>query len=155
MILNILVSLLLIYLSYTDLITKKVPNKIIVPAILIAITIRFLEYGASGVRYLLTGVGLYLFFLLISLISNRIIGGGDIKVFALVGICFGSPHIFYMFAVLSFVCLIVMIIVLLKHKHLDLQLPFVPIIATSTIVSLVLIEVVGYDYIVRTVLINT
>ena len=132
----ILVSILIIS-TFTDIEHSIIPNKIVVPGMAAGFLTNILlhpdklPYCLLG--FLLGGGSL----LLLAVISRGGMGGGDIKLFAMIGIFFGlkltALSLLLAFILGSIGCLICIIFNLKKPKD---TIPFGPFIALASIISL-------------------
>ncbi len=133
----ILISSFLIIIFVYDLKHFIIPDKIIYPAIFIALLRTVLGVPP---RTVLVAFGAAGFFLLIVLISRgRWMGVGDIKLAFLMGLLLGFP---YILVALFFSFLIGAIIgiglILAKRKTMKSEVPFGPFLVTGTFVVLFL-----------------
>jgi leader peptidase (prepilin peptidase)/N-methyltransferase len=88
----------LILLTITDLEHRRIPNKVIVPAIAVAALTSFFWFGPGWYLALIGGAIGYGFFWLAAVIGGKAIGrgamgGGDVKLAAFIGLITGVPGI--------------------------------------------------------------
>jgi leader peptidase (prepilin peptidase)/N-methyltransferase len=88
----------LILLTITDLEHRRIPNKVIVPAIAVAALTSFFWFGPGWYLALIGGAISYGFFWLAAVIGGKAIGrgamgGGDVKLAAFIGLITGVPGI--------------------------------------------------------------
>ncbi len=138
----ILISCFLIIIFVYDLKHFIIPDKVIYPAIIIALifNFQFLIFNQFSIfnSLILSAIGASAFFLLIVLISRgKWMGIGDIKLAFLMGLFLGFP---YILVALFFSFLIGAIIgiglVLAKRKTLKSEVPFGPFLVTGTFIAL-------------------
>lgn len=132
------ISSLLIVISVIDYYHKIIPDKTIIcgfMSVIVFITLyNFKGNIINGTLGLLVGGG---FFLLISVVTNGGIGGGDIKLMALLGFLLGWKEII-LTSVLSFFigAIISIILILLKIKGRKDYIPFGPFISVSAFITI-------------------
>ncbi|ADD02327.1 peptidase A24A domain protein [Thermoanaerobacter italicus Ab9] len=131
------IAAILITVSFIDIDYKIVPNKIILVGFIGGIIFRILMYNYGLIDYI---VGLILgggILLLISLISGGEIGGGDIKLMALIGFFIGwKLTILVLFLSVIIGALGGVILVALKIKGGKDYIPFVPYISIAWFISI-------------------
>lgn len=72
--------LILIYASYIDIVTRKVPSCVILSIIFLAITKMIINFSIINIIYnVISGIVIFWIFLLPNFIKDGAIGGGDIK----------------------------------------------------------------------------
>lgn len=146
----LIISSLLIIVFVYDLKRFIIPDKIVFPAIAVALIFNFYQllathYPLSTVlNNLYAAVGAAGFFLFIVLVSQgKWMGIGDIKLAFLMGLLLGSPHIL---VALFFSFLIGAIIgiglILAKRKTLKSEIPFGPFLVIGTFIALFLGEII-------------
>ena len=134
----VLVSIIII-LTLIDIKSMEVPDKIIIFGFVVVLGIilyRVIALNESFLNYLfgfLFGGGI---FLIIALITNAM-GGGDIKLMALIGSWVGLKYIVTI-TLLSFVigAIISILLILFKIKGRKDFIPFVPFIAIATLITI-------------------
>jgi len=79
---------LLIIITVSDLAYQLIPNKVLLPFMLLFLVLRFFyPYGETSYWEHLIGMASgFLFFLILAVISRGGVGGGDIKLFAVIGL---------------------------------------------------------------------
>ncbi|NNG66431.1 prepilin peptidase [Caldanaerobacter subterraneus] len=128
-----LMGALLIYLSYIDLREKRIPNMIIGPAYIASTFYNLYLFFNSRENIVYSNFLGFLFaiglMLLIGIISKGGIGGGDIKLYGLLGLTFGFQTVLKII-VFSTIWggFFSILLVLLKKKKLKDSLPFAPFI---------------------------
>jgi prepilin peptidase CpaA len=78
--------------GYTDWRTRKIPNWLTVPALLVGIAANSLAAGWPGTKDSLLGAGLGLA-LLLPFVMIRVLGAGDWKLVGALGACVGLHHL--------------------------------------------------------------
>ncbi len=147
----LLLTSLLIVVSFIDFEHQIIPNKITYPGIvlglLISLKFLFAERLASGEQALLgeqagmsinnalLGLGIGGGFLyLVALVSRGNMGGGDIKLGAMLGVFLGGQYILVsLFLAVLFGSLVGIILILLKLKSRRDRIPFGPYLSLGTI----------------------
>lgn len=130
--LYILLLLGCMWFSYTDLRNRVIPNKITHWAILILLLLRI----PSPEFYL--GLIPAVAMLFIWCVSPASLGAGDIKLFAIVGLCIGLPPTFTVFFwTLVFFCITVLFIQVVKRIKVD-SLPLAPMITGGIVFTSIL-----------------
>ncbi|HHW56715.1 MAG TPA: prepilin peptidase [Clostridia bacterium] len=133
----IFLASLLISISFIDMEHKIIPNKIIIAGFIGGIIFRMLMYNYGFMDYiigLLLGGGILL---LISLISGGEMGGGDIKLMALIGLFVGwKLTIVTLFLSVVIGALAGAILVALKIKGRKDYISFAPYISLAWLISI-------------------
>lgn len=135
--------ILLTYLSYIDLKENKIPNKIIVPAYIVAVFYNiYLFFFVDRSTIYNNFLGFFFSFgimFLISFISKGGLGGGDVKLFGLLGLTLGLQSVFkiILFSTISG-ALISIFLVLFRIKNFKDSIPFGPFIALGFVLSLLI-----------------
>jgi leader peptidase (prepilin peptidase)/N-methyltransferase len=131
-----IISCLLIVISFIDLKTQEIPDELIIFGLITSIIFIFIDNfkislldGALG---FLLGGGL---FLLIAIVSNGSMGGGDIKLMAVLGLWLGWKYIL-MVSLLSFIIgsIVSIILIILKIKGRKDYIPFGPFISIAALI---------------------
>jgi leader peptidase (prepilin peptidase)/N-methyltransferase len=133
---------LLVAISVIDLRTKKIPNRLVYPACLIAagwivvadLSGSDLDAIRAGLGFLAFGIGL----LAIALISPRGMGMGDVKLAALIGLVLGSLGLRYVaVAAAAGVAIggVASVIALLAGAGRKTRIPFGPFLAAGAAVA--------------------
>jgi len=128
----------LIVIFFADLKYGIIPDKIIYPSILVSIAYLFINHKSLFINHLLVGVGAFLFFFLLYLITRgRGMGFGDVKLVFLLGLFLGWPKIIVMFyfAFLTGAALGCILILWGKKKLRGETLPFGPFLVLGTFVA--------------------
>ncbi|QSZ28381.1 prepilin peptidase [Aceticella autotrophica] len=133
----IFLSAILITISFIDIEYKIIPNELILTGILGGIVFRLVMYRDGLTDYIigfLLGAGILF---LISVISGGGMGGGDIKLMALIGLFVGwklTLTTMFIAVILGAICGIILI--LLKIKTRKDYIPFGPYIAVAWLISI-------------------
>ena len=99
-----ILTVFLSYLSYVDIHTRKIPNKII--AILLVLAFIFMPFESNLLSYI---IGLFLpglIFLIISIIGGHFIGSGDIKIIICLGGFLGTSKTLFISILACIICLL-------------------------------------------------
>lgn len=127
---------ILIAITISDLHTMLIPNKITYPAILFFMIFRLLIHPLPYLDYVLGGVLGGGLMYLIARISHGGMGGGDVKLFALIGFVLGWKLTLLTIMLSSVIGLFIsgmlMIFGLIKRKE---PIPFGPFISLSAIIT--------------------
>lgn len=131
----------LIVIFFADLKYGIIPDKIILPAILISIVYLFFNHQPLVVDHLLSAAGAFLFFLLLSLIKIKKrsgMGFGDVKLAFLMGLILGFPNIVVSLYIAFLTGAIVGCILILwrKKRVSGASIPFGPFLVIGTLVAL-------------------
>lgn len=129
-------SMIMITVTLTDLKYQIIPNKIIYPGIVLILALRLFINPLPLWSYLLGGAIFGGLILLIAIISRGGMGGGDIKLFFLVGLALGLQNTLLAFFISSFAGAIVGGGLLLFRKVKAKQLiPFGPFIFVGAMIA--------------------
>ncbi len=129
------ISILVIIFIY-DLYWKLIPDKISLPAMVIALFFNLLlKYSLQNL--LLASAIIGGFFLIQFLISEKWIGGGDIRLGILMGLMLGFPNIL----IALFIAYILgsvtgIFLIFIKQKKWKSEIPFGPFLSTATIITM-------------------
>jgi len=129
-----LIACFLIILFLYDLKHYLVPDKIVYPAIIITFIYRLFE----DFNYLLAALIGGAFFLAIVLISRgRWMGMGDVKIGFLMGLILGLSYLFTaLFLAFLSGAIISVILIILKKKTLQSEIPFAPFLIGATFITI-------------------
>ncbi len=146
-----LVSCFLLIIFVYDLKHFIIPDKIIFPAIIIALIFNFSAFGrpAGGWQFsILSAFGAAIFFLAIVLVSRgKWMGLGDVKLAFFMGLLLGFPNILVaLFLAFLIGAIIGVGLILAKRKHLKSELPFGPFLVTGTFIALFWGKAIAYWY---------
>lgn len=140
----LIISCFLIVIFVYDLKYYIIPDKIIYPAIVIALifNFQFLAFNQIPIfiSLILSAFGAAAFFLLIVLISQgKWMGIGDIKLAFLMGLILGWPGILVaLFLAFLIGALVGLGLIIRRKKTLKSQIPFAPFLVVGTFVALFL-----------------
>ena len=91
-----LIVTFLLSVALIDLRYAVVPNLLIYPSAAVLVLGRWMGSGLSGaLNSLIAGLGCFGFFYLAAIVSPGGLGGGDIKLAALIGLLLGSPNVLW------------------------------------------------------------
>ncbi len=129
--------LILAIIFIYDLKYRIIPDQISLPSIILAILFN-LACGFSFINLLISSIIGSVFFLIQFLISRgRWIGGGDIRLGALMGAMLGWPNVVVALFLAYVIGSIVSIgLVMFKNKHWKAEIPFAPFLTLGTLLSL-------------------
>lgn len=133
---------LLIAATVTDLKYRLIYDRFVVLGIVVAVIARLIERSQPWWNYLLTGVIVFLILYVIAVVTDeRSIGGGDVKLFGMLGLAFGfEPFLLIFFSshLLAALYLLVLKLVRLKEVSRKTEFPFAPFILIGTVLTYVL-----------------
>jgi leader peptidase (prepilin peptidase)/N-methyltransferase len=125
----------LVAVTVTDLERRIVPNRIIVPALVVALVVQTAR--DPSVEWIVASLGAGLFFLVSALIYPAGLGMGDVKMAAFLGAWLGAPVIVALFLGSVFAVLPA-IVILARHgsSARKMGIPFAPFLAAGGVVAL-------------------
>ncbi|MBN2910629.1 prepilin peptidase [Polycladomyces sp. WAk] len=127
--------------SVTDLRERLIYDRVVLVGAAFAIMFRLWYRVEPWWDYLLTGFGvLFVLATIGALTGATAIGGGDIKLFAMIGLCVGWEKFFVIFLISHVLAALVAIPMKLFSRKADWKstLPMAPFIFTGTLVTYVL-----------------
>lgn len=126
----------LIAIAIHDVRYHRIPNVAIYPAIAVALVLAFVRTDDEGWTFLLAGAGAATFFAVLSWIRPGSMGGGDVKLAALIGLMAGWPDVlvalFVAFAVGAVAGLVLIAAGRLGRRD---PMPFGPALATGALIA--------------------
>jgi len=128
-VLFLIISILLIAIFFIDFQQGIIPNSLVVLFTIVVLLLLVLYHQSSILYYFLSGVGAFLFFLLIFLITKgKGMGFGDVKLVFPIGLFLGYPLIFVGLYSAFLTGAVVSIILILagKKKFRGDSIPFGP-----------------------------
>lgn len=126
---------MLVILVITDLIEKTVPNRIVLVAFIAVLILRIFK-GENLVFYLISSVAVFGLLFMVMVLSGGKLGGGDVKLYAVIGLTIGIWHSLISIFLASLGALIVIIPqILLKRIDWKHPIPFVPFIWIGVLLS--------------------
>jgi len=136
---------MLVIITVSDLAYRLIPDKVLLPFFLIFLVMRFFIHPDETYISHLVGMVLgFTIFFVIALLSKGGVGGGDIKLYAVIGLFFGYPLLLVTILLSTFLGSIYGIfIMLLQGANRKTEVPFGPFIAFGSVVALFF----GYDLI--------
>ncbi|MFA6190365.1 MAG: prepilin peptidase [Candidatus Staskawiczbacteria bacterium] len=133
----------LIVIFVYDLKHYIIPDKVLIPAIIITFIYNILAIvlkyqNISFINYLLAvaiGAGLFLAIFLIS--KGKAMGFGDVKLAILMGLLLGLPNVLVaLFLAFFFGAIIGLILMVFEGKNLKSEIPFGPFLITGTFIAM-------------------
>jgi leader peptidase (prepilin peptidase) / N-methyltransferase len=122
----------LIAIAVYDVRRQRIPNTAVYPAIAVALVVALIRPDGAWWSFLLAGLSAAAFFVALSAVSNGAMGGGDVKLAALIGLVAGWPGVlvavFVAFAVGAAAGLLLIGIGRLGRRD---PLPFAPAMAVG------------------------
>ena len=132
-----------IVIFFTDLKSGIIPDKVLVPAILLTFFYLLIINPSSLIINILCGLGAFLFFVTIAVVFKVLtkkdsLGGGDVKLVFLLGLFLGFPGIVISLYIAFLTGALIGIILILwrKKSFQKATLPFGPFLILGTIISL-------------------
>jgi leader peptidase (prepilin peptidase)/N-methyltransferase len=125
----------LVAVSVTDLERRIVPNRIIVPAIVVALVVQTAR--DPSVEWIVASIGAGGFYFIAALIYPAGIGMGDVKLAAFLGAWLGTPVIVALFAGSLLAMVPAVVIVAMRGKAgRKVGIPFAPFLAGGALIAL-------------------
>jgi prepilin signal peptidase PulO-like enzyme (type II secretory pathway) len=122
----------LVAIAVYDVRRQRIPNFAIYPAIAVALLVAFIRPDGAWWSFVLAGLAAAAFFIALSALSDGAMGGGDVKLAALIGLVAGWPGVlvavFVAFAVGAAVGLLLIALGRLGRRE---PLPFAPALAVG------------------------
>jgi len=128
----------LVVVSLIDLKFRRVPNRLVYPAIVLAVIYQVLSAPAALVPIAIGGVMAFAIFYLTAWLRPGELGGGDIKLATLIGISFGFPRVVWALLVgagLGAAVAVAFIIIL--RRSAKSRIPYAPFLCLGAWVALV------------------
>ncbi|MCX6764269.1 MAG: prepilin peptidase [Candidatus Nealsonbacteria bacterium] len=127
----------LIVVFVYDLKHFLIPDKIIYPAIALALIYNFFNLNNLLFNFLPSALGGFVFFLIIFLISQgKWLGFGDVKLVFLLGLFLGFPNILLaLFLSFTIGAIIGIGLIVLKRKNLKSEVPFAPFLVLGSLIA--------------------
>jgi len=131
----------LIVIFFADLKYGIIPDKILLPAIVITFLYLFIYHSSLIINNLSSAVGACLFFLILSLIKikkHTAMGFGDVKFAFLMGLILGFPNIVVSLYIAFLTGAVIGIILVLweKKKLKGATIPFGPFLVLGTLIAI-------------------
>jgi leader peptidase (prepilin peptidase) / N-methyltransferase len=127
----------LIVIFVYDLKHFLIPDKIIYPAIALALVYHLFDFKNLLFSFLPSALGGFVFFLIIFLISRgKWLGFGDVKLVFLLGLFLGFPNFLVAFFLSFTIGAIIGIgLIVLERKKLKSEVPFAPFLVAGTLIA--------------------
>lgn len=143
LILSTFFIVILVTLFLTDIKEMLIPDRIIVPSLIIGIFLKLISSIINSsylpfVYAVLTGLGIGLFFYsLIIITRGKGMGGGDVKLGAFIGLMLGFPNGILAIFLAFFIGAIFSIgLIILRKKHFGQVIPFGPFLVIGSLLML-------------------
>lgn len=151
---SLLITYALIALFVSDLRYRTIPDKIVYPAIGLAILYSISNFQLPITNYFFSGLGAAGFFLCLVLITRgKGMGMGDVKLAGLMGLILGWPKIVVAFYLAFLTGAIAgVILILLGKKRFGEHIPFGPFLTGATWVSLFWGQIIWQFYVEKVLL---
>lgn len=125
----------LVILVISDLLEKTVPNKIVLFGLLAILILRVIK-GERVLFYTLSSLGVFLLLFLVMVGSGNKLGGGDVKLYSIIGLATGIwGALVSIFLASLFALLVTMPLILTKRVDKKHPIPFVPFIWAGVLFS--------------------
>lgn len=132
---HLILGSMLVILVITDLLEKTVPNKIIAVGLVLILILRLLS-GEDILFYILSSLGIFGLLFLVMVLSGDKLGGGDVKLYAVIALGIGAWGSLVSLFLASFIALLVtgplLVTKKIDRKH---QIPFVPFVWIGVLLS--------------------
>ncbi|MGY3777471.1 prepilin peptidase [Isobaculum melis] len=126
---------LLFTISVSDILYRIIPNKVLLPFLIVGLIERLLIPQNDSWWYPLVGIlAGFLPLFLIGLLKEQAIGGGDIKLFAVVGIFIGPIGVLISLFLSSVIAIIFHVFSFFSSKEKQKYIPFGPSIAIGSLI---------------------
>lgn len=131
--------------SYTDIKSRRIPNKLSIIMLLLSIINVTANIIAGDVKHTLvsTAIGGLLSLILVGIpyIANKSLGAGDLKLSVAAGLFFGYKNTLSMLFIAFFICAIFSVILFVMNKKgrnfkLD-SIPFAPFLLTGALYAII------------------
>ena len=127
----------LILIAVIDIKYQLILNVLILPAIAIMLLYQFIPLTQSSWYALLGGVAVFCLFLVVGMLANGGLGGGDIKLAAFLGVTFGLPYVFWALLAGALVGSGTAVFLLLARKwQPKTHMPYGPFLCLGAIIAL-------------------
>lgn len=125
---------ILIYVSFTDIRERRIPNRVMFPSLAVAFTVAMIR--PERVSLLLGALLMCSIMLLPSLVlGKRTIGGGDVKLAFFLGLILGLPTAFWaILATYVIACIYASIGLILGKLKIRSKVAFAPFLALGSVV---------------------
>ncbi|MFT9849860.1 prepilin peptidase [Aneurinibacillus sp. REN35] len=129
---------LLVVITVSDLAYRIIPDRVVFPFLALFLILRFFIHpNETYLTHLLGMVLGFGIFLLIAIVSRGGMGGGDIKLMAVIGLFLGYPLLFVTILLSTFFgTLYGILLMMIKGAGRKTEIPFGPFIALAGLVSL-------------------
>ncbi|NOK62382.1 MAG: leader peptidase (prepilin peptidase) / N-methyltransferase [Chloroflexi bacterium AL-W] len=124
----------LIYVSFTDIRERRIPNRVMFPALAVAFTVAMIRPERGSL--LLGGLIMCGIMLIPSLVlGKRTIGGGDVKLAFFLGLILGMPTAFWAILVTYLIALVYASIgLILGRLKIRSKVAFAPFLALGSVI---------------------
>ncbi|MBI3913782.1 MAG: prepilin peptidase [Chloroflexi bacterium] len=142
---TILLLAFFILLAFIDLRSRRVPNALVLPAMAAALAANFLASPRVGALAILGGAFGFAIFALAAFLRPGTLGGGDVKLAALIGMIFGFPLALFPLLVAVLAGGSVTVVLLAQSKWqttagerwtLKSEMPYAPFLCLGAMVAL-------------------
>lgn len=129
----------LMALSVSDLEYRLIPNKILLYSFIVLIPFGIWISDNTLLDHVIAGGGVFAILLLITVVTNGGMGGGDIKLLTVIGFALGMKEIILIFMIACFAGAFVGIALKMARKNVK-ELPFAPFIYMGAVIVMVYSE---------------
>lgn len=121
------VSIIGLYISYTDIKTRIIEPKLNIGIIVISIIFAFFRTDMAFYNPIITGTVMFLILKVMHKLSKQQIGDGDVKLMVAYSVVYGFSKIISVLFYSLLSCLIFgIVIMIVRKKNMKLELPFAP-----------------------------
>ncbi len=128
---------LLIVITVSDITYQLIPDRVLLPFFVLFLILRFWQpYDGAYLSHLISMTAGFTFFLLLAILTRGGVGGGDIKLYAVIGL-FLTPSLLFLTVFLSsaFGAIFGLLLFLRRRASRKSMIPFGPFIALGAAVS--------------------
>jgi len=126
---------ILILISFIDIKHQIIPNKIIIPSIIIGLIIQNFLFPNNWKEWIIFSGGVGLLFLLVSLVYPKGMGMGDVKLATFLGILLGKKVVVAIAIGFIIGGLFSIFLLIFKIKKIKDEIPFAPFLAIGAILA--------------------
>jgi leader peptidase (prepilin peptidase)/N-methyltransferase len=136
LLLKFIVVAILMYIAIVDYGHRMIPDKCNVAIACIGVVNIVYDYR-DVVTYLVSALAVFVFFLILAMLTDGGIGGGDIKLFGALGLVFGEDIILVLFFTYAAAMAISVIGLLFKRLRFSSSVAMGPFVAFGVLVQVV------------------
>lgn len=131
---------ILVALSVTDLLIRKIPNEALLALIIVRLAQLLIQHRLADLPASLAGLAAGYFFFLLPTLLKMNIGNGDVKLAAVIGFCLGIFGMILSVLVMGLLTGIMTILLLATHRgNLKTKIPLGPFLSTGMFIMIFLL----------------